>query len=258
MPIVLLPYSQYLLSLLVAVIVVGPAIAGVVARRLGGTALVAVGVLVVQLIATMQTAMTVESGLSDRRESTFYLAALVGGNLVAILLGMVVLVLIARAPRAGAVVGVSIAAIALGPWLSGIVVPFGVVVIPEPIHALLGIARVVPAIVIGLAIAWAGLRTAGRIVAAIVGILLLWVGPALITAVSAAAGTRVLAPYPAEMLEYGVGVFRQVIVMPELSLLLPLVGIAVAFVGLTARRTVAARRAAAGHTATGTPPTSPQ
>jgi hypothetical protein len=44
----------------------------------------------------------------------------------------------------------------------------------------------------------------------------LWIGPAFFTAVSSAAGTRVLAPYPAEMADYGMGVFVMALTAVEL------------------------------------------
>ena len=55
---------------------------------------------------------------------------------------------------------------------------------------------------------------------------------------SAAIGTRVLAPYPAEMLDYGLGVFRMAIGMPELWLPPVLLAASIALIGLVGRRSV--------------------
>jgi hypothetical protein len=212
MPITLLPFSQYFLALLAAMVVIGAALAGGFARatrarhpRFGVTA-IAVGVVGVQAIATIQTAATVSNGLRRTAVAHAYLTALAAGTVVAILIGLLVLVLIARAPMPGAVIGLSIAGIAAGSWLVGIVVPVGGVA-TETVMVLLGVVRPIPAVIVGLAVVWGGLGTIGRVAAAIGSLLLLWIGPAALTAISAAAGTRVLASRPAEMVDYGAQVF---------------------------------------------------
>jgi hypothetical protein len=53
-----------------------------------------------------------------------------------------------------------------------------------------------------------GIQTIGRPIAVIVSLLVLLVGPTLVTAVSAALGSRELAHYPSEVLDYAVQVFR--------------------------------------------------
>jgi len=249
MPVALLPFSQYELSFIVALIVVGSTIAGIVARatrarfpRFGMLALV-IGVLVVQLVALVQTTVTLEAGLADRKESTWYLAALVAGTVAAIVLGIGMLVLIARAPRAGALVALAVAAIALGSWLGGLFFP---VPTYSDLSALTSVAnlsiRFAPAIAIGAAIVWAGVGTTGRVVAAASSLLLLWIGPTLVTAVSAAAGTRVLLKYPPEMLEYGVNVFRMAIGMPDLWGPPVLVAAVIAAIGLVGKAALSRRR----------------
>ncbi|MES1170015.1 MAG: hypothetical protein ABUL47_04935, partial [Leifsonia sp.] len=131
LPIALLPFSQYSIDLIVAVLLIGSTIAGIAGRampaRHPGTALLALlgGVLLVQLIATVQTAIVVGQGLSNRAESKIYLVVLVGGSVGAILLGAGLLALVARAPRAGALIAVSIAAVAFSSWLGGIFFPIG-------------------------------------------------------------------------------------------------------------------------------------
>ena len=248
MPIVLLPFSQYSVALVVAVFLIGATIAGIVGRavpaRHPGSALVALmgGVLIVQVIAIVQTAVTVSKGLSRGTASTYYLAVLVGGTVAAILLGLAVLALIARAPKAGALIGLSVAAIAFSSWLSGLVFPANVIVTASPLTTVLGeVVRYVPAVLIGLAIAWCGITTIGRVIAVIAGLTLLWIGPSLVTAVSAALGSRVLARYPAEMLDYGVQVFRGALGTPELWLTTVALAIAVAVVGIVGLRTISKR-----------------
>ena len=70
------------------------------------------------------------------------------------------------------------------------------------------------------------------------GVVLLWVVPALTTAISSAAGTRVLARYPAEMASFGAQVFTQAVLTPALVLPPIVIALAVALLGRPAVRTV--------------------
>jgi len=74
-PFVLLPFSQYEITTIIVLLVVGGAAAGIVARAQGsrpglvrGLATVG-GLAVVQLVAIVQTALTTRSVLQDRSES---------------------------------------------------------------------------------------------------------------------------------------------------------------------------------------------
>lgn len=252
MPIALLPFSQYYLAFIVSLVLIGSAVAGIVGRattprnpRRALPALIG-GVLIVQVAAIVQSGATVAAGLGHRSAATGYLLAIVGGTVVAILLGLGILALIARAPKAGALVALSIAAVAFASWFSGLAFPVGTVSsYSEHPEALLVVIHISPAILIGAAIAWCGIGSAGRVVAAIGSLGILWIGPTLVTAVSSAAGSRVLAPYPAEMLAYGLQVFRSALGMPDLWASNLALALEVAVVGLVARRTVARRAAVA-------------
>lgn len=247
MPVALLPFSQYQLTVIVGVIVTGSAIAGVVARatraqhpRFALMAIV-VGVVAVQAIATVQTAVTLSNGLRNTTVADIYLAALVAGTVATILLGLAVLLLIALAPSAGAVIAISIAAIVFTDWLNALVHPVGVVA-TAPAMALLGGTRWVPAVIVGLAVVWCGLGTIGRVLAAMTGLLVLWIGPALGTAVTSAAGSRVLAANPAEMVDYGRQVFVSALGSPGGSLSLLIAAVIVMILGLAVRWAIRRRR----------------
>jgi hypothetical protein len=237
MPIALLPFSQYSITLIAGILIVGAAVAGIVARstrrrqhRGGFVALVA-GALGVQVVAIAETAAMVGSGLRPGRESTIYLAAIVAVAVASFAVGALVLFLVARSPRAGALIGLVIAAVAAGWWLDALIVPEPAAVSEAQI-ALLGILHWAPAVLCGLAIAWCGIRSTGRIIAALVSLAILAVGPALATAVSSAAGSRALARYPSEMADYGMQVFQQAVISPELTLRPVVTAIVVAVVGL--------------------------
>ncbi|GAA5085016.1 hypothetical protein GCM10025760_03430 [Microbacterium yannicii] len=222
MPFVLLPFSQYFLLAIVALLVVGAAAAGIAARalaprrpRFGTTALVG-GMLMVQLVAAVQaTVVTVR--LLERSSRTAVYAGAVGAVIVvSLLVGLLVVLLIGRSPVPGATIALSLAAVAAPTWIGTALRDAMLLASNDVVQPMLFVLRWMPAVLVGCAIAWCGFRTAGRITAVIVSLAALWIGPAFFTAVSSAAGTRVLAPYPSEMVEYGIQVFLMALTMPEL------------------------------------------
>jgi len=225
MPLVLLPFSQYALTTEIGLMVVGAAVAGLLARLLRswlprrGTLSMFLALIVVQLGAIVQTSVVVQGGLQDRRDATFYLAAVAGVAVLAMLVGIAVFWLIARTPRAGALIGFAMAAVALAPWLSELVHPllnpqYGTVEDFRRWQA--SVLRWVPATLVGLAVGWCGIRSVGRVIAVLVSFGLLWIVPALATAISYAAGSRVYAHDLQAMASAGIGVFRQAVTMPEI------------------------------------------
>lgn len=240
MPLVLLPFNQYTIALLAAVLVTGGAVAGIAARawrdRLGGRGVVAalLGLVLVHAVAIGQTAVVVGPNLRDRSESTFYLASLIALSVLAALVAAAALWLIARAPRGGALVGLGIGALLLAPWLQGLIVPFGTI----PGHTVMtahGLVRWVPPVLVGLAIAWAGVNTVGRVAAALLTLLALWLVPALVIGATSAAGTRILARDPGGMIEYGIGVFGAAATSPNLVIGPLVAAVVVAALGLVVR-----------------------
>lgn len=247
MPIVLLPFSQYAITLLAGLLITGSAIAGLVGRATrgrrvrGGLRAMALGVLLVQGVAAFQTSVVVGDGLEPGDRSDLYLTALNAVVILSILIGVVVLVLAARAEVPGAAVALTIGAIASGIWANSLVAPFGSLP-TEWTSVLLALTRWVPAILVGIVIAWCGFRTASRVLTVAAALLLLWIAPAAITAVAAAAGTRVLAAYPAEMLDYGVGVFRMAVGLSEVVLPPILIALALGILGQCTPRIALQRR----------------
>jgi hypothetical protein len=239
--IVLLPFSQYALTVIAALLIVGAAAAGIASRsvhvRFG---FVVLGMLVVQAIAIIQTAIVVRLILQPRTDSAVYLAFLVAVSVLAVIIGVIVAVLTARAPRAGAVVGFAITAVLASSWLGELLVPLGSIGTPSPLVVF--VLRWVGPVLVGLAIAWAGIGSAGRIIAAVAALVILWIGPALITAVQSAAGSRVLAHSIPDMLEYAQQVFGSAAAMPELVVPPLLVAVAVAAAGLVGRALTRHRR----------------
>lgn len=225
MPVALLPFSQYSVGLIGAMLLVGGAVAGLAVRLLGerrglpgrlATVLAATGLLVVQLVALVQTAVVTGAGLrTDRSIGTdaaisaaqVYLVALMAGTLLAIALAVVLLVVLARTAPGVAVVAVAVGALAAGTWVDAFLVsPVGFA--DGSVSAVLSVTRWVPAVLVGLGIARTGLTSVGRVIGSVLALAVLWSGSAAVTAVTAALGTRVYLPYPLELASFGAEVFR--------------------------------------------------
>ena len=252
MPVALLPFSQYAVAQLLSLLVVGYGVAGLVVRALGtrlprrAVPAVAAGALAVHLVAATQATRTVAAGLAERTASTLYLAALLAVVVAAVLTGLLVLRLVTAPPRAGAVIGSSLVAVLFGSWLADLVVPLG----SAPGDGASSVAdlavRWAPAILVGAAIAWGCHGTRGRYLAAAGGLLLLWIVPAALSAVTSAASSRVLLRYPSELVAYGLEVLRAAAFAPELVLPPLLVALVVAGTGIALHRMLGRRPAEGG------------
>lgn len=223
MPIALLPFSQYAATTIAGLLLVGGAVTGVTVRvlrtrgvlgRRGSLAALA-GLVASQLVAVVETAVVTGAGMRmDGTPGTggaisaaqLYIVALAVGSLVCVAVAVLLAVLIARAAPAGALVALALAAVALGVWANAVVVP-PVSSVGDTAGAVLAVLRWLPAVAVGAAIAWTGLRTVGQGIAAVVALGVLWTSTALITAVSYALGSRVYLPYPVEMASAGASVF---------------------------------------------------
>jgi iron complex transport system permease protein len=222
MPIALLPFNQYTAGLLAAVILVGGGIAGAAARALRsrlprhGSWLVVAGLLVVQVVALVQTSAVTADGLgmddvpaagtrtgATISEAQVYLVAFVGGTAAMVVLAAVVAALVARAPAGVAVAASAVAVALLGPWLGGLVSAGSGGLPTAGASALLPVISWVPPVVLGVAIALTGLRSVGRVIGSIAAVLLLWLGTAVVVGVTYALGNRSLLRYPLELMQAG-------------------------------------------------------
>jgi hypothetical protein len=213
MPLVALPFSQYSLALLLAVTVVGGVAAALTslirpdppaARR----AAVAGGALAA-IVAITQTTLVVHRGLDHSNRADTYLAALVAVASVGSVVGLAVgWALVGRA-RAARAVAAAVLAVATASWLNVLVVP-DPVVISDAQSALLTAAPWVAAAVAGVGLALCPPRGVRAVLGWVVALAILWLGPALVIAVSYVAGSRVLLAHspPAELLDAGWDVFR--------------------------------------------------
>lgn len=249
LPAVLLPFHPYFVTLLAALLPFGSAAAGVAARALGARrtrAAVGItigGVLLVQLTAVVQTAIATVATMPDTTEAQIWVGGLTLGASASVSVGVAVCALIARAPRAGAVIGLTVGAIAAQSWTAALLAPPTTVSAADP-AALFLVPWIAP-VLTGIAIAWAGIGSAARIMAAVGAIALVWIMPAAITGLTNALGTRVYWSYPAELVRYAVGVFEAALLTPELALR-PIAGVLLtAALGLGVRAAIRRRRGAA-------------
>lgn len=246
MPVVLLPFSQYEVATLAALLLVGSTAMGLVARtrrsRMSPSGVLAAlgGALTLQLAAIVQTALTVGAGLRQDRVASVYLMALTAGCLGTVLLGTGMLLAVARGPRPLAAVALSVAAVASGPWLSHLLLGGLAPAAAVPAWLLTALTWL-PAALVGVVLAWLGLRTVGQAVAAVAALGVLWLGSALVTAVTSAVGSRVLADVPAEMLDYGLAVLRAA--LGSFSRELVVAAVCVALLGGAARLVLSRTRA---------------
>lgn len=245
-PVALLPFSQYTVTSIFALLVVGGAVAGLAARVLvsrggsrGSALRVGGGLLAVQLLAAVQTVAVVSAGLRDGRDSAVYLAGIGGGLACCLLVSAGVFALISLAPRGGALIGLATGAVAAGLWLP-IAFVDAASPTPTPMWMVRAFTYVMP-ILVGVAIAWTGVRTVGRVVAALASLALVWLAPPVTTAVWNALGSRVLARDPAGMAEYGIGIFRQYATDATLVRGPVALAVAVTVVGLMGREALARR-----------------
>ncbi|WP_404311391.1 hypothetical protein LG314_08405 [Agrococcus terreus] len=239
MPFVLLPLHQEAVVTTWALLTVGAAAAGVAGRALrrrlsrGAVAALGTGIVAAQTAAIVQAATALDQGLRDSFLASLYLAGLVGAAAVSVLVGAVVLALVARAPRGGALLGLAVGAVALAPWLSRLLLPQPALADPQLSTWVLALVPWIPSVLVGVAIAWSGVATVGRAIGAILALGLLWVLPAAITAVQAAAGAREAARDPAALVDIAGDVLQDALLQPAV-----VVALVVAAVGLIVRALV--------------------
>jgi hypothetical protein len=246
MPFVLLPFSQYAVLTIVALVVAGAGAAGLLARLLPVRRVgILVGLVSTEVVAIVQSAQLDGGGLQRTPFALLYLELIVAASIAALVLGTAVLLLVALAPPAGLVVGVALAAVPIGDWAGSLLLPFGSVSVPVVASVLLQASRFVPAVLIGIAVAWAGVRTVGRGIAAVGSLLILWIGPALQTGIAGAAGSRVYAHDPAAMLDAVRTVFGLALLSADIAVPPLVLALVVVLIGSATKVLLRTRRSAA-------------
>lgn len=218
MPFVLLPLSQYFATLLFSLLLLGGVFAGftvhfVARRRAVAVWPAALGVLLVHVIAVVQSFAVLADGLGLGRGGDsrvmLYFAGLLGGVVAAVLLAQLGFWLTSRRSVGAVALGVVLAAVPFATWVGRCFLAVTGDAFPPAFLPYL--SPWLPAIVVGAALVWCGVRPAWRIVVWVVGLLAVWVVPALFTAIQYGLGMRVLDGDVPEMMRASVGVFPMVL-----------------------------------------------
>ncbi|WP_406247494.1 hypothetical protein ACI7YT_17920 [Microbacterium sp. M] len=219
MPFVLLPLSQYYVTLLFSLVLLGGVFAGLavrVARRRRTVALwpAALGVALVHLTAAVQSFGVLADGLGlwggagDVR-AALYFGGLLGGTIVAALLAQLGLWMTAHRSVAVASLGIALAAVPFGTW---VVRWFGAFAGPTgPGEFVSTVVFWMPGVIVGAALVWCGVRPLSRLIAWVIALLGLWVTPALFTAIGYGLGMRALQGDLREMAEASTQLFPVVL-----------------------------------------------
>ncbi|UJP09355.1 hypothetical protein L2X99_13050 [Microbacterium sp. KUDC0406] len=209
MPFSLLPVSQYYATSMFVLIVMGGVFAGLARHILARTWAawpIALGVLIGHAVAVTQSFIADARGLNlDDTRSWWYLGGLLFGAIVAVGFAQVGYWLISRPSSGPAALGIALAAVPfaawIGMWVQLLSGPMG---IPQGVLLVL---RWLPALVVGLALAWCGGWPPARLIVWVIGLSALWIVPPAFTAIQYALGSRVLAGDLGEMAEAGMQVF---------------------------------------------------
>lgn len=219
MPLTWLPLNQYMAIGLVALIVAGGLLAGLVlhwwapAHRPTALWAAAAGMLVVQISAAVQSFDVLNEGLAPGSMSELYSDGLLAGVVTAMLFA--VLVLLAAGSRATALVavGIGLAAVPMGSWLA----EWGSVFWPsfDQPAVIPQLAQWFPAVLVGLALAWCPPNRIGHAAAWVVNLLLLLTVPVLFAAVAGVLGTRVFRGDLVQMRDAAESAFASGFASPE-------------------------------------------
>ncbi|MFB7249295.1 hypothetical protein [Microbacterium sp. NPDC056234] len=215
MPFVLLPLSQYSVTMLFSLVLLGGVFAGVavrVARRRRALSLwpAALGVAFVHVFAALQSFLVLAGGLglaggSAGSRAVLYFGGLLGGTIVAALMAQLGLWMTSRSSVAMSPFGIALAAVPFAGWVTRWFGAFAGPMGPPPFISLVGYW--LPAIIVGAALVWCGVRPPSRLVVWTVALLSVWVVPALFTAIGYGLGMRVLQGNLADMAEASVQLF---------------------------------------------------
>ncbi|MCI1018684.1 hypothetical protein HWD99_08625 [Microbacterium sp. C5A9] len=212
MPLVLLPVSQYYVIVLFAIVLLGGVFAGLAVRLVARRRALAVwpaalGVLAVHALAIVESFGMTATGLAlgSDIQAVVYLVGLLGGAIAATLLAQLAFWMTLHRSDGIAAFGVALAAVPFGEWVGRWFLAFTGEVFP-PVF-LPAVVQWVPAIVVGLALVWCGVRPLRRLLVWVVSLLVLWLLPAVLMSMLYALGSRVILGDFAEMATAAVRIF---------------------------------------------------
>ena len=233
MPLALLPVSQYYVSTIAALLVVGGLAAGLAARSLAGRGVpavaVAVGLLAVHALAVAQSFVVLGDGLtgpgSPDPRARLYLLGMLVGTVVAVALALVAWWLTSRGSVGPVAVGLLLGSVPLASWVTtwSSTLAGPALILPGTVQ----VARWLPGVVVAATLVWVGVRPARRLGLWVLGVVVLLVVPPLLTALTSGLGTRSLQGDPRETVAYSLEVLRAAVGVDVIPAVAALVGAAV-------------------------------
>lgn len=215
MPHVALPFSQYSITLLVAMGVVGgvsAALTGLAApreqRRRAVRAALA-GATLAAAVALAQTSIVVHGGLDGSKRAELYFTAIVAVTVLGVVLGLVVGQAVVSGRPGLRAAGLAVLSFLLISWL-GAILRIHDSIGSGPWQALYNAIPWLTAVVAGIGLALCPPRSGRAVLAWAGALVILWVAPALFTAVGYVAGSRAIlaGSPPSEWLDAGLDVLR--------------------------------------------------
>ena len=236
MPFSLLPLSQYYALSIFVMLLLGGVVAGLVARMLRARAWpAALGVLLMHVIATVQSFAVLAGGLgipdgSAGAREMLYFGGMLGGVLAGMLVAQLGCWMASRPAVPLPAFAVAMSAVPARTWLGYTIASFDPIYgYPPEVGTVL---RWVPAVIVAVALIWCGVRPLPRLVVWAVGLFTLWMLPAVFTALSSALGMRVLDGDLREMAEVAAQIFPMAL---EVEVLPVVVALVIALVGTVVR-----------------------
>ncbi|UFU03061.1 hypothetical protein LQF12_00160 [Ruania suaedae] len=195
MPLALLPLNQYYLVPLLGMLVTAGLLSGLLARleprqrRRRSTLLTAVGMFAGFLAVGVPSGLVLAGGLEESARATVYLAGVLTWTILSAFAAVLVLGLVGRGRRGAVAIAMSLAAAPVGAWAQYLFAADPSTAAPGLVETV-GSLRWLPAVLVGLALAWCGIRLSAKIAAWVLSLVVLWVMPAVLTAISYVAGYR--------------------------------------------------------------------
>ncbi|WP_353115016.1 hypothetical protein [Microbacterium sp.] len=244
MPFALLPVSQYYAVTMFVLLLLGGVFAGLARRafaRSWAAWPIGLGVLIGHIVVVVQSFVADAKGLDlgDAR-AVLYLGGLIGIAVVGILVAQLAFWMCTARSTGVAALGTALAAVPFANWV-GLWVNDAAGISGAPEWILLAL-RWLPAVVVGLALVWCGLRPPVRLIVWLVSLGALWLVPAAFGAVQYGLGMRVLQGDIAEMMQASAQVFPQMLAVEWMPVV---VAAGIAAVGTALRAVIGRNRAEA-------------
>lgn len=208
MPFALLPFSQYYVVFLSSLLLIPWLLVGILSRATSITSRprsvrwLGFGVALWQVVALTQTAVTVGRGLgfSGARApyALGYLLLLTLGCAAVIAAGVIIFLLVAKAPSTAAVLGLAVGALFLGSWCDEFLMGDVIWAPGTPVwmHAVGGW---VTTVFLGASLGWNGVWPLRSLISSLAAIVVFWLGAAVLGGLQYALGSRNALPYATEL-----------------------------------------------------------